>query len=413
MGRSAPAGTRIGAAHTAKPIRRRECFGSHSPNTSWKAVAKPRTDISSKAAARMIHAGRLLASRLPMAAAPDKLTTTAPTTSAISAASITRRRASRLSFAEARRGGSGLAGLGEVMTSLLTGGPGAAILRRSCMPDPKSWLSVDAAHRDASACSMLLLFVVAGRPHRQNLPGGGHEAKGCGRSQFGKVLLRSVVLWGVVSTGQPRSENRMIKRTAVTAVAVLASLVMTTAAYAHAHASRRMAPSTPSTPDQVILWNQELQQLLVAPGAQPASIHPTRTLAITQIAVYDAVAGVLGGPTFLVHAHAGRGLSVDAAVAGAARTALDSLLPSQQPAVDSFFQSQLLQIGSGEKVDHGVRFGSEVAEAVLAARDGDGAGAIAPGFTPRAGPGEYQLTPPAFAPAGFTQAGHVKPFVLG
>ncbi len=204
----------------------------------------------------------------------------------------------------------------------------------------------------------------------------------------------------------------MIKRTAVTAVAVLASLVMTTAAYAHAHASRRMAPSTPSTPDQVILWNQELQQVLVAPGAQPASIHPTRTLAITQIAVYDAVAGVLGGPTFLVHAHAGRGLSVDAAVAGAARTALDSLLPSQQPAVDSFFQSQLLQIGSGEKVDHGVRFGSEVAEAVLAARDGDGAGAIAPVFTPGVGPGEYQLTPPAFAPAGFTQVGHVKPFVL-
>ena len=204
----------------------------------------------------------------------------------------------------------------------------------------------------------------------------------------------------------------MIKRTAVTAVAVLASLVMTTAAYAHAHASRRMAPTTPSTPDQVILWNQELQQVLVAPGAQPASIHPTRTLAITQIAVYDAVAGVLGGPTFLVHDHAGRGLSLDAAVAGAARTALDSLLPSQQPAVDSFFQSQLLQIGSGEKVDHGVRFGSEVAEAVLAARDGDGAGAIAPVFTPGVGPGEYQLTPPAFAPAGFTQVGHVKPFVL-
>jgi len=28
------------------------------------------------------------------------------------------------------------------------------------------------------------------------------------------------------------------------------------------------------------------------------------------------------------------------------------------------------------------------------------------------GPGEYQLTPPAFAPAGFTQTAHVAPFVL-
>jgi hypothetical protein len=33
-------------------------------------------------------------------------------------------------------------------------------------------------------------------------------------------------------------------------------------------------------------------------------------------------------------------------------------------------------------------------------------------FTPETGPGEYQLTPPAFAPAGFTQTSHVTPFVL-
>jgi hypothetical protein len=208
----------------------------------------------------------------------------------------------------------------------------------------------------------------------------------------------------------------MIKRTAVATAAVLASLVMTTAASAHAQtparASWRTAHTTPGTPDQVILWNKELQTVLVAAGAQPASIHPTRTLAITQIAVYDAVAGLVGGPTFLVHAHASEDASVDAAVAGAARTALDSLLPSQQPAVDSFFQSQLLQIGSGKSVDRGVRFGTQVAEAVLAARAGDGASATAPIFTPGVGPGEYQLTPPGFAPAGFTQVGHVKPFVL-
>ncbi|HUE26950.1 MAG TPA: vanadium-dependent haloperoxidase, partial [Solirubrobacteraceae bacterium] len=206
----------------------------------------------------------------------------------------------------------------------------------------------------------------------------------------------------------------MIKRTAVSVAAVLASLAFTTAATAdaHAHASWRTPHTAPGTPDQVILWNQELQKVLVAPGAQPTSIHPTRTLAITQIAVYDAVAGIVGDPTFLVHARAPRGVSVDAAVAGAARTALDGLLPSEQPEVDSFFQSQLLQIGSGENVDRGVTFGTEIAEAVLAARAGDGAASTAPVFSPGVGPGEYQLTAPAFAPAGFTQVGHVKPFVL-
>jgi hypothetical protein len=53
-----------------------------------------------------------------------------------------------------------------------------------------------------------------------------------------------------------------------------------------------------------------------------------------------------------------------------------------------------------------------VAKAVLAARANDGADATAPVFTPLSGPGEYQLTPPAFASAGFTQTAHVTPFVL-
>jgi PAP2 superfamily len=180
----------------------------------------------------------------------------------------------------------------------------------------------------------------------------------------------------------------------------------------HGRAGRTQQPST--TPDQVIQWNQELQKVLVAPGAQPASIHPTRTLAITQIAVYDAVNGILGGgPSLVVNVHGPHDASADAAAASAARTALDALLPSQQSTIDSFFQSSLAQIGTGPHVDQGVRFGQQVAEQVLAARANDGAANTPTPFTPLSGPGEYQLTPPAFAPAGFTQTAHVTPFVLG
>src|SRR6266576_822384 len=197
----------------------------------------------------------------------------------------------------------------------------------------------------------------------------------------------------------------MTKRIALLAgtALLLASLAMT--AIASARPSRHgdghgavKARATSVQPDQVIQWNQELQRVLVASGAQPASIHPTRTLAITQIAVYDAVNGILRrGEPVVVDAHGPRGASPDAAAAAAAHTALDALLPTQQPAIDAFFQASLAQLGAGERVERGLRFGERVADAVLTARANDGAAVTAPAFTPGTGPGEYQLTPPAFA----------------
>ena len=210
----------------------------------------------------------------------------------------------------------------------------------------------------------------------------------------------------------------MIKR--ITFISALATLIVSAsmAAIATGRSSRhRDRPArtrtAPDQPDQVIQWNQELQKVLVAPGAQPASIHPTRTMAITQIAVFDAVNGIVReSKPLLVDAHGPRRASAPAAAAAAARTALDALLPSQQPTIDAFYQGSLAQIGSGERVDQGVRFGERVANAVLAVRAGDGANGTPPVFTPVTGPGEYQLTPPAFSPAGFTQTSHVTPFVL-
>lgn len=210
----------------------------------------------------------------------------------------------------------------------------------------------------------------------------------------------------------------MIKRIALvaTAATLIASFATEAIAIGHSprHRQRGMRARLASdVPDQVIQWNQELQKVLVAPGAQPASIHPTRTMAITQIAVYDAVNGILGGgQPLLVDLHGPRGASAQAAAAAAARTTLDALLPSQQQTIDAFFHSSVAQLGSFEHVQQGIRFGTRVAEGVLAARANDGATVTPPVFTALPGPGEYQLTPPAFAPAGFTQTAHVTPFVL-
>jgi hypothetical protein len=173
-----------------------------------------------------------------------------------------------------------------------------------------------------------------------------------------------------------------------------------------------VVPRSPQ-PDQVIQWNQEMLQLLQVPGAQPATIHPTRTMAITQLAVYDAVDAIVGGSRpYLPVPRAPRGASPDAAAAAAARTALVALLPSQHQAIDAKYKDSLAQIGSGRRVNLGIAVGIRAANQILFARGNDGSNATPPPFTPMSGPGEYQLTPPGFQQPVFTHWAAVRPFVL-
>ena len=43
------------------------------------------------------------------------------------------------------------------------------------------------------------------------------------------------------------------------------------------------------TPGPVVQWNRTLLSLLRTPGAQPGTVHPTRSLAVLHSAIYDAV----------------------------------------------------------------------------------------------------------------------------
>src|SRR3989442_5699877 len=117
------------------------------------------------------------------------------------------------------------------------------------------------------------------------------------------------------------------------------------------------ASSDASQPDQVIQWNRTLLQILQTPGAQPATIHPTRSMAIVHLAIYDAVNAIMRGHAPYLVLHAPRRASPDAAAAAAAHTALLSLFPSQQSVIDAKFQDSLSQIGGGAHVRHGIRSG--------------------------------------------------------
>jgi hypothetical protein len=205
-----------------------------------------------------------------------------------------------------------------------------------------------------------------------------------------------------------------MKRTAAFVSFVFTILALTGTSVARQLKGHRQQPQVSLTqPDQVIQWNQELLALLQAPGAQPATIHPTRTMAITQLAVYDAVNAIeRQGEPYLFPERASRNASPDAAAASAARTSLLALLPSQQPAIEAFYQQSLAQIGSGRRVQKGIEVGQEAANTILAARQADGSAVTPPLFTPGVGPGEYQLTPPKFVQPVFTQWSAVKPFAL-
>src|SRR2546427_3072395 len=173
-----------------------------------------------------------------------------------------------------------------------------------------------------------------------------------------------------------------------------------------------IASSDGSQPDQVIQWNRTLLQILQTPGAQPATIHPTRSMAIVHLAIYDAVNAIMRGHAPYLVLHAPRRASPDAAAAAAAHTALLSLFPSQQSVIDAKFQDSLSQIGGGAHVRQGIRVGEEAANAILAARAGDGSDSTPPVFVPQSGPGEYHLTPPNSHPHVFPHWPDTRPSAL-
>src|ERR1700730_16186012 len=147
-----------------------------------------------------------------------------------------------------------------------------------------------------------------------------------------------------------------MRRIAAFTSIVLAGLALAGTSLAGQSKGPRIRAFTSATrPDQVIQWNQELLALLQVPGAQPGTIHPTRTLAIAQLAVYDAVNAIeRRNEPYLFHGRTLRHASAEAAAAAAAHTVLLALLPTQQQAINAEFQTSLTQLGSDRRVQQGI-----------------------------------------------------------
>src|SRR5713101_40294 len=123
----------------------------------------------------------------------------------------------------------------------------------------------------------------------------------------------------------------------------------------------------------VIAWNKELLHIVQTPGAQPATVHPTRSFAILHAAIYDAVVSITrDAPPYLISVSAPSSARADAAAAEAGHDALVVLYPKWKAALDQQLTGELAAIPDGAGKQQGIQVGQAVATRLIAMRANDG-----------------------------------------
>jgi len=119
------------------------------------------------------------------------------------------------------------------------------------------------------------------------------------------------------------------------------------------------ADSPVGSADEVIQWNKTLLTIVRTPGAQPATVHPTRSFAIMHAAVYDAVNAIdaTHEPYLVRVEHVSRHASQEAAASAAAHETLIALYPTFQTTLDQQYDQSLAQIPDGADKTTGIDVG--------------------------------------------------------
>src|SRR6185369_8932795 len=183
-----------------------------------------------------------------------------------------------------------------------------------------------------------------------------------------------------------RKTGKTLVLAAMAAVAAGMTSPALAATARHEPVPRSAVAFTPGSGQSVVDWNRELITILGTPGAQPATIHPTRSFAILQAAEYDAVVSI-------THATPPYKTAVPAAA-------------------DALLRTQLASVPDGEAKQDGVAVGQAAAAQLLSLRAADGATATPPPFPAGTQPGDYRPTPPKLAAPMYPNWGSVAPFVL-
>jgi membrane-associated phospholipid phosphatase len=159
----------------------------------------------------------------------------------------------------------------------------------------------------------------------------------------------------------------------------------------------------------VVEWNQVFLDTFKADRVLP--LYFAREAAIVHAAIYDAVNDIDRSYTpFFADVKAPPGASLDAAAAQAAHDTMVALFPAHQATFDATLAADLAGIPPG-RARLGTAVGQAVAQQILAWRSTDGSTAQVT-YVPGTDPGDWQPTPPAFAPAVAPQWGSVTPFCI-
>jgi hypothetical protein len=161
----------------------------------------------------------------------------------------------------------------------------------------------------------------------------------------------------------------------------------------------------------VIQWNDRTLTA-IAQNLDDNAPRASRVLALESIAVYDVVRAINNQPGYLVDLDAPAGISVDAAIAGAAERILSYAFQDQTHAFRAALDKSLQSVPDGPGETQGVAFGQAVADAIIALRANDGADQPMPIFLGSTEPGIWRPTPPDFRPGLEPLWGQVRPFAL-
>jgi hypothetical protein len=161
--------------------------------------------------------------------------------------------------------------------------------------------------------------------------------------------------------------------------------------------------------DVVLKWNAIAVSTLVSQGQNPFA--QARFMAITQLAVFEAVNAITGGyKPYLGTVVAPMGASADAAAVAAAYKVLKNYFPLA-PNLDSAYAASLAVIPDGSAKSGGIATGQAAAAQMIALRLGDGSSPPQFYLPESIDPGAWQLTPgcPAAGGVGF-QWQNMTPF---